>query len=617
MGIYRGLTHYGKNIDFTRRWRRRDCRGPLYGSRVVRNGLGALDFEDFFENGSLALHVVGSDGTILHANKAELELLGYPAEEYVGRPIADFYVDRRIIDDILARLARGEKIDKVPARLRAKDGSIKHVEITSSGQFRDGQFVQTRCFTVDVTDLAHAREELTRKDNQFQQILDGLPVAVYTTDRFGKITYYNRAAVEFAGREPEIGKDEWCVTFRLFTADGQELPHAECPMAITLRENRPVRNVEAIAQRPDGTLFPFLPFPTPIRDPNGDLVGAVNMLVDLTERKRTDDAAQHLSAIVESSFDAIVSKDLDGVITSWNRSAERLFGYSSEEVVGQSVRMLIPADHQDEETNILARIRRGERVESFETIRQRKDGSLVPVSLTISPVRNAAGRIVGASKIARDISATKESEQRIRMLMRELNHRVKNQYSVILSMIRETNKRSDNPDVFERRVRERILALSRSHDLLVSADWKGATIFELLLAQAKPFGNEDRISMSGPSITLSPNAVQYLGMAFHELATNSAKYGVLSGTGGRIAVAWEVMDSTVGKFVRLTWNETDGPKVQSLGDGGFGTVVLKRVAPQAMNGTGDLQYGPNGVAWTLEAPLAFVEAALLNDDNVI
>ena len=589
----------------------------LDGSRFVRNGRGALDFEDFFENGSLALHVVGSDGTILHANKAELELLGYPAEEYVGRPIADFYVDRRIIDDILARLARGEKIDKVPARLRAKDGSIKHVEITSNGQFRDGQFVQTRCFTVDVTDLAHAREELTRKDNQFQQILDGLPVAVYTTDRFGKITYYNRAAVEFAGREPEIGKDEWCVTFRLFTADGQELPHAECPMAITLRENRPVRNVEAIAQRPDGTLFPFLPFPTPIRDPNGDLVGAVNMLVDLTERKRTDDAAQHLSAIVESSFDAIVSKDLDGVITSWNRSAERLFGYSSEEVVGQSVRMLIPADHQDEETNILARIRRGERVESFETIRQRKDGSLVPVSLTISPVRNAAGRIVGASKIARDISATKESEQRIRMLMRELNHRVKNQYSVILSMIRETNKRSDNPDVFERRVRERILALSRSHDLLVSADWKGATIFELLLAQAKPFGNEDRISMSGPSITLSPNSVQYLGMAFHELATNSAKYGVLSGTGGRIAVAWEVMESTVGKSVRLTWNETDGPKVQSLGDGGFGTVVLKRVAPQAMNGTGELQYGANGIAWTLEAPLAFVEAALLNDDNVI
>ena len=232
----------------------------------MREGGGAPDFQDFFENGSLALHIVGSDGIILRANKAELELLGYPAEEYVGRPLADFYVDQHVIDDILARLTRGENIDKFPARLRAKDGSIKHVEISSSAQFQDGEFVHTRCFTVDVTDLKRARDELAQKDNQFQQILDSLPVAVYTTDRHGKITYYNRAAAEFAGREPEVGKDEWCVTFRLFTVDGLELPHAECPMAITLQENRPVRNVEAIAQRPDGTLVPFLPFPTPIRN---------------------------------------------------------------------------------------------------------------------------------------------------------------------------------------------------------------------------------------------------------------------------------------------------------------------------------------------------------------
>jgi PAS domain S-box-containing protein len=340
----------------------------------------------------------------------------------------------------------------------------------------------------------------------------------------------------------------------------------------------------------------------------------VNTLVDLSERKRIDDAGQHLSAIVESSFDAIVSKDLDGVITSWNRGAERLFGYSSDEAVGNPVTMLIPVDHQDEEPHILHRVRRGERVESFETVRQRKEGSRIPVSLTISPVRNTAGRIVGASKIARDISTARESEHRIRMLMREVNHRVKNQYSVILSMIRETNKRSDNPDVFERQVRERIMALARSHDLLVSADWKGATIFELLLAQAKPFGNEDRISMSGPSITLSPNAVQHLGIAFHELATNSAKYGVLSGKTGTIAVAWEVIDSHTGKLVRLTWNETDGPKVQSIASSGFGTVVLKRVAPQALSGTGDLRYGPHGVVWTLEAPVAYVEASIFDEE---
>ncbi|MER8974352.1 MULTISPECIES: sensor histidine kinase [unclassified Mesorhizobium] len=180
------------------------------------------------------------------------------------------------------------------------------------------------------------------------------------------------------------------------------------------------------------------------------------------------------------------------------------------------------------------------------------------------------------------------------MLMREVNHRVKNQYSVILSMIRETNKRAQTPADFEREVRERIMALSRSHDLLVMGDWKGVTVFELLLSQAKSFGNEERISMSGPSIILSPNAVQYLGIAFHELATNSAKYGVLSGDEGQISVTWNTRGSGASRVFHLTWAETDGPHVQTVGQGGFGTVVLKRVAPEAVGGRGNLQYGPHG-----------------------
>jgi two-component sensor histidine kinase len=196
------------------------------------------------------------------------------------------------------------------------------------------------------------------------------------------------------------------------------------------------------------------------------------------------------------------------------------------------------------------------------------------------------------------------------MLMREVNHRVKNQYAVILSMIRETNKRAESPAAFERQVRERIMALARSHDLLVTGDWKGVSVFELLLSQAKPFGHEDRINMSGPSINLNPIAVQYLGIAFHELATNSAKYGVLSGDKGSISVSWEVAGSGASRTFRLTWAETDGPKVQTIGQGGFGSVVLKRVAPEAVGGTSNLECGPNGIVWTLEAPFAGVEATI-------
>jgi PAS domain S-box-containing protein len=269
---------------------------PVAEPTAFRPEPSPLNLEDFFENAPLALHLVGPDGRILHANKAELDLLGYPAEEYIGRPISEFHVDQAVVEDILARLARGETLIKSPARLRAKDGSIRHVEISSSANIRDGQFINTRCMTADVTELKRAHSRLLAKQHEFEQVLEALPAAVYTTDIDGKITYCNRAAVALAGREPEIGKDEWCVTWRLHTLDGQVLPHEQCPMAVAIKENRPVRGVEALAERPDGRLVPFLPFPTPLRDENGRLVGAVNMLVDISDRKAAESQMKILLA---------------------------------------------------------------------------------------------------------------------------------------------------------------------------------------------------------------------------------------------------------------------------------------------------------------------------------
>jgi PAS domain S-box-containing protein len=256
-------------------------------------------------------------------------------------------------------------------------------------------------------------------DSQSARILDALPVAVYATDADGCITYFNPAAADFWGHRPTLGEDFWCGSFKLFWPDGTPLPHDECPMAISLKTQRPVRGVEAVAERPDGTRVPFVPYPTPFFDSSGALIGAVNMLLDISDRKQSEHAAQHLAAIVESSDDAIISKDLNGTIVSWNKGAERLFGYSGDEIIGKPVTTLIPQERLDEEPGILARIRRGERIDHYETIRQRKDGSRIDISLTVSPVRDGTGRIVGGSKIARDITERKQAAAALDMRVSE------------------------------------------------------------------------------------------------------------------------------------------------------------------------------------------------------
>lgn len=257
-------------------------------------------------------------------------------------------------------------------------------------------------------------------EERYRQLVQSLPAAVYSCDAQGRITLFNDAAVALWGRTPTIGEDFWCGSWRIYRPDGSPMPLDECPMAIALREGRSVRDEEIVIERPDGTRRHVLPHPEPTRDANGNVVGATNMLVDITDRKQGEQAQALLAAIVASSDDAIISKSLEGVITSWNAGAERIFGYTPEEAVGQSITMLIPPERLSEEEQIIKQLCQRQRIDHFETVRVAKDGRLLDISLTVSPVCDRTGRVTGASKVARDITERKRTEVALAELREQL-----------------------------------------------------------------------------------------------------------------------------------------------------------------------------------------------------
>jgi PAS domain S-box-containing protein len=566
------------------------------------------DLEDFFNNGAVGLHIVNGEGVIVRANEAEIALLGYTADEYIGRHIAEFHVDAPVIGNILHKLSSGEKLEAYPARLRAKDGSLKHVVITSNGRFEQGKLVSTRCFTVDVTALREAetarqeseerlsatyeaatigiaeadaegrllrvndaickmlgrtREQLlamsfvdythpedaaedaalyTRQvagelgsyvlrkrahrpdgttvyldvhsssvrdasgfrygvrvlqdvtmaqlmedriresERHMLNLLEALPAAVYTTDAEGRITFYNAAAVAMAGRTPQIG-DKWCVTWRLFNPDGSRLPHEECPMAVALKENRAIRGTEAVAERPDGTRVPFIPYPTPLHDADGRLTGAINMLVDITERKQAED--------------------------------------------------------------------------------------------------------------------------RQKTLVDELNHRVKNTLATVQSLAAQTARHAESADDLYKRFEARLLALSRAHDLLTKRHWENAPLDSLVREVLLPISGDsaDRVQIVGSSVDVSTRVALNLTMVLNELATNAAKYGALSAEGGSVLVSWSIAPQTNGSLLTIEWREAKGPQVTPPMRRGLGSRLMERCIERDLGGQIDLAFATEGVTCRISVTL--------------
>ncbi|WP_313393776.1 PAS domain S-box protein [Sphingobium yanoikuyae] len=312
----------------------------------------------------------------------------------------------------------------------------------------------------------------------------------------------------------------------------------------------------------------------------------------------THDAAAHLAAIVESSDDAILTKDLDGIVTSWNEAAERLFGYSAPEIIGKSITLLLPYDRQDEEAPILARLRRGERVRHYETVRRRKDGSLVDISLSVSPLRDPAGTVIGASTIARDISERKQAEEQQRLLLHEMDHRIRNLFTLSASLIRMSSSEVSSAEELATIVQERLGALARAHALTISKTPRAGAgdsvglhaLLETIVAPYQTGGDDPRIRIVGGDLDLAGAAVTALALIFYELATNAAKHGALSSPSGAVTIEAIVEDDTVS----LIWDERGALVEEVPKKEGFGSK-LERLATGQLGGDIEREWQPDGV----------------------
>jgi PAS domain S-box-containing protein len=740
-----------------------------------------------------AVYICALDGTIVRFNRRAAELWG--REPLLGDPRDRFCGSYRMyrldggslphdecpMADILRN---GTPVRDQEVVIERTDGSrcIALVNIRPLKDAAGNITGAVNCFH-DITERKQAEQEYVLTRNQVEELtlklaqerdqsralIDAQPAAIYTADAAGRITFYNNAAAELWGFRPELGKTELWRLWKLYHSDGREMQPSEYPIAVALELKRPIRGMEAVAKRPDGTRVPFLAYPTPLFDASGALVGAVNMLVDISERRRAEkeQAALHqltdrlyradrreavydaaldaisgalgcertsillvdesgvmrfvawrglsdayrrgldghspwmrnakdpqpiciedvdsadlpdslkatvkaegitacafiplmakgeligkfmayyrvphaftqgeidlavtvarqlgfgiericsdeerrsaeqagrlLVSIIENSDDAIVSKDLNGIVTSWNQGAERVFGYTAEEMVGRPIVTLIPPDRHNEEADILNRIRRGERIDHFETVRRRKDGTLIDVSLTVSPVRDGTGKIAGASKIVRDITERKEAQARHDMLTREIQHRTKNLFAVVQAVVSRSFAGKKTVGEAESAVLSRLSSLAQTHVLLMDQQWRGAELVEIVNAEMQPYA--DRVLAHGPSFVLSAKAAQNFALAIHELATNAAKYGALSATAGRVFISWSLAKKNGSTQFTFRWQERGGPAVSPPAKKGFGSAVLEQVMAEYFDVPPIIEFASGGVCYELSGLLESV-----------
>ncbi len=440
-------------------------------------------------------------------------------------------------------------------------------------------------------------------------IFDLLPIATFICDAAGTILQYNRRAAQLWGRTPRPGEthNAFIQGTRSWDADGA--PVTRALLDDVLANGTSVRDVERLVERPDGSHVAVSITIDPLFDTAGKVIGAVHCFQDITERRRADDALelsrrhaleqeQRLAATYEHAAIGISEVDPSGRLIRVNEAICAITGYSREELVTSGLFDFTYRDDADSDREAFRKqVAGGLEFYSIEKRYIRKDGRLIWTSVRSSPVRDPDGHLLYLVRVVQDVTETKTAEQRQRLLIDELNHRVKNTLATVQSLASQTARRSLSPDDFSASFEGRLIALSKAHDQLTDHHWESADLRKLLSAGFAPHGaGPDKVVLRGEDVMLRPRAVLTLAMVFHELITNAAKYGALSAPAGRIEIRWQpVTRAGAEAQLRIDWREQGGPPVVPPERHGFGSRLIEGSVNAELGGSARLAFDPVGL----------------------
>jgi PAS domain S-box-containing protein len=464
--------------------------------------------------------------------------------------------------------------------------------------------------TRDITKQKHMEENLRNQQRGLQRLLGALPVAIHTTDMSGHITYCNQCAIDLWGRRPRMGEDTWFTMGRFYRTDGTPMPRHECPPGIVLEKRELVRGQEAILERFDGIRVPIMPCPTPLYDETGTMTGVVNMMIDLSDQKRAEEALSDRDAQLQIAERAVLvgsfSHDVDSNVLQLSPGLAAIIGLPEQttETAVTTWRLRVhPEDlkHLDADRRQAFAERKPEHSSEFRVLRPNGEIRWIESRNVISYDNGGCPlRVVGVNI---DVTERKSAEHQKALLIAELDHRVKNALACVAAIAQHTRDCSESMDQFLQVFDGRITSMSNTHTLLSRSRWQGVSLVELVGSELAPCSAAGNTIIEGPDVLIAADAVQPLAMVIHELVTNAAKYGALSNLEGKVSVSWSWRGYgwKPGELI-VVWREIGGPPVIPPARDGYGTIVIRDLIPYELGGKVDCTFSRSGVRCRLEIP---------------